>query len=370
MARTPAEDAQVLLLGEERFRIAQALETSLSLEESLSLAAQLVDIEDQLKAIDPTIEYFYTHPAPFILDSDWWNDVDDIMAARVLAWGHTHGKIQLVAAVTNITAPNSAASLDGFLKSDGLLTDIPIGTALTSHTLSGVSPYHSMIKTRTAGLLDSARIYPDAVTVYRQVLANTVEPVDIVSVGYLNNLQELFESGADNISALTGTQLVARKVRHLWVMGGQYPAGVENNFTRDSQSQAAAVLIAAQWPSPITYNGVEIGNGILTGGNLIGTESTDILAQALLNQGFQNGRSSWDNLAALVAIRRDVAAAGYRAVHGTNVVNPATGGNTFTAKASAKDRYLVKVKSNLEFQTEMNFILSRNNWYRDSLPFL
>ena len=45
----------------------------------------------------------------------------------------------------------------------------------------------------------------------------------ISSIGLLTNLEALLKSSADGHSSLSGRDLVARKVRYLAVMGGEYP---------------------------------------------------------------------------------------------------------------------------------------------------
>ena len=66
---------------------------------------------------------------------------------------------------------------------------------------------------------------PDAVTVYRQVLAAQpiADPVAISSIGLLTNLKGLLQSPPDKYSPLNGYDLVAQKVKLLAVMGGKYP---------------------------------------------------------------------------------------------------------------------------------------------------
>lgn len=287
--------------------------------------------------------------------------MDDAVSARILAWAHSVGKLVVIAAGLNTTFANGAPSLDGFLASEGI-TGIPIAVPLTSHVPNGFPPYQATMKTRTAAFVDPDRVYGDAVTVYRTALANAVGKVDIISVGYLNNLQELMNSPADGISALTGKELIADKVRLTWIMGGVNPSGTSNNFDRTAQARASARDVATNWPTVVIYAGHEIGTDIITGDNLAGTQATDILAQALLDHGSAAGRPSWDPTTVLASVGQDPALSGFGLVRGTNRVDSVTGANTFYPIPNGKDWYMVKTIPDSDYKTIINTLLVKTNW--------
>ena len=54
--------------------------------------------------------------------------------------------------------------------------------------------------------------------------------VTISSIGLHTNLRALLQSPPDAHSTLGGVDLVARKVKALWVMGGKYPTSVGTGF--------------------------------------------------------------------------------------------------------------------------------------------
>ena len=65
---------------------------------------------------------------------------------------------------------------------------------------------------------------PDPVDLYRGILGKARDgSITIVSIGFLDNLAALLDSGSDTHSNLTGRELIAAKVRNLVVMGGDYP---------------------------------------------------------------------------------------------------------------------------------------------------
>jgi hypothetical protein len=98
---------------------------------------------------------------------------------------------------------------------------------------------------------------PDAVDVYRRVLQKQAEgSVMIVTVGDVTNIRDLLKSTGDEISPLTGEQLVQAKVKRWVCMGGRYP--VQNdpkkygNFKMDPRATVEAVKV---WPRPVIFTG-------------------------------------------------------------------------------------------------------------------
>jgi len=96
--------------------------------------------------------------------------------------------------------------------------------------------------------------YPDATTVYRQLLAKQPDgSVIVIAVAPLRNLANLLKSRPDEVSPLDGTNLVTKNVKRLEVMGGNYPPNANNkdaewNFKQDP---ASAALVCSTWPTPI-----------------------------------------------------------------------------------------------------------------------
>merc|ERR1711970_1236550 len=70
----------------------------------------------------------------------------------------------------------------------------------------------------------------DPVPVLRQALAQAEDQsVVISSIGFLTNLAQLLKSPSDDISPLSGYQLVSMKVKLVAVMGGIYPSSEDES---------------------------------------------------------------------------------------------------------------------------------------------
>lgn len=222
-----------------------------------------------------------------IIDTDLGGCVDDIFAIDLAARMHRAGKLNLMAVMMNRPDRSDPDKKGEFLKfADRYLAslglgDLPIGTStpLAEGRQSRVfTPYwtliHSNSLTGVGALLPTNRAdevlgaLTNAVTLYRRLLADAPDhSVVICSIGFLNNLKALMESGANEAGdgiAQTGMELIAAKVKELRVMGGCFDGtatyddknGVEYNVGGDPR---AAKKVFESWPSPIVCTPWEIG---------------------------------------------------------------------------------------------------------------
>jgi len=209
-------------------------------------------------------------PVPLIFDTDIGNDVDDVLALGMIHALEARGDCKLLA--VTITKDNLlAASFTDAVNTFYGKGDIPIGICR-----SGVTPQTGKFnvlaqkkdngKLRYPHDLKDAKQIPDAVTVLRRALAHSKEgSVVIVQVGFSTNLANLLLSPGDEISPLTGQELVKQKVKLLSIMAGAFEKiprkgklvdHREYNVVKDIPS---AKKLASSWPTPIVWSGFEIG---------------------------------------------------------------------------------------------------------------
>jgi hypothetical protein len=252
-------------------------------------------------------------PVRVIVDTDLAADVDDVGALAVLHALADRGEAEILAAMVSSRNRHSVACLSALNTWYGR-RDVPIGAVRTQ--VAGYpkdtggevdSKYTEEIAKRFPLALRSARDAQDAVALYRRVLAGQADgSVVIVSLGFLTNLKNLLDSGADDSSPLGGEDLVRRKVR-LWVcMGGKFPEGLfpdggsEYNIGYDTYSSVRAIN---DWPTPVVFSGFEIGAAIKTGARLQALpEESPVRAAYRLFNGLTD-RESWDQTAVLYAVR-------------------------------------------------------------------
>lgn len=294
----------------------------------------------------------------FILGTDWWDDCDDAVAIRLLVNAHKNKEISLKGIIINACMECSAVALDGFLSAEGI-NDIPIGIDLdaTDHFYGGRAPYQFTL-TQYAEKYKSNRDAENAVRLYRKILAEATEPVDIVEIGFLQAIAGAIESEPDDISPLSGIELFKEKVSKIWVMAGKWNEnpGKENNFARNARTCKASHIFCRKCPVPVTFLGFEVGVDVITGDEL---SSDDVLHTVLCAHGSQNGRCSWDPMLALLALIGDEAKAGYDVAQGTATVDPETGENRFTEDANGLHRYVIKNKPNEFYKDQVNSLIRK-----------
>jgi inosine-uridine nucleoside N-ribohydrolase len=208
-------------------------------------------------------------PVKVIFDTDMGNDVDDALALAMLHSLQNRGESELLA----ITATKDHAEVAPYL--DAINTfygrpDIPIGT-----TDSGVTPEESLFTGLAFAREDDRLVYPhdlklgdpsaSAVDLLRETLAQQADQsVVIIQVGFSTNLVRLLDTVGDRHSALNGTELVAKKVKHISIMAGAFTdiggdTHLEFNIVQDIP---AARRLASDWPTPVIWSGFEVGLAI------------------------------------------------------------------------------------------------------------
>ena len=255
-------------------------------------------------------------PIPVIVDTDMDSDVDDVGAVALLNTFMNQGEAKLLACVANThdADRSTGATLQAINAYYGHPA-LPLGTY---HGEAGpATPMTSVLAPAPAGayhgpapvcashytLKVHQRFDPDfpdddhlpaGVDIYRQALAAAAEgTVVIVSIGLLENLQDLVQSQPDAISPRSGLELVRKKVRLLVVMANTVP-------------QDAYVL--SKWPTKILWT-TFIGSSIYTGRSLLNTPENNPVRVAYSlfgdekHNALRDGRQSWDLTAAWLAVR-------------------------------------------------------------------
>ena len=235
-----------------------------------------------------------------ILDTDLGSDCDDAGAIAILHNLEDTGEAQILGmthCASEITGAISLFAINEYYnKKDipgGQFQDYPfleggINVRFTKPVSEDYLKDHSMPKIENATKL------------LRRLLAENQE-VTLVSIGMLNNIKNLIKSMPDEESPLDGVQLIKRSVKELYVMGGNFRdlEDAEYNIKCDTES---AIYVAENFPSPIVYAGFELGEGIMTGGNLKKRPENPIARMYHIRVG-DKLRESWDPITVYCAIR-------------------------------------------------------------------
>lgn len=290
-------------------------------------------------------------PLSLIFDTDIGNDVDDVLALGVVHALTSRGECQLAAVTVTKDHPLSAPFVDAINTFYGR-GNIPVGVVRGGATpeaskFTGLADQLDGNSLRFPHDLKSGTQAPEAVALLRHTLTNAKDgTVVIVQVGFSTNLARLLASKADDISDLTGVELVRKKVRLLSVMAGAFgdspkTAPAEYNVKLDIPSAQAVV---SDWPTPIVFSGFEVGLAVPYPAQSIerdfGYVAHHPLAEAyVLYNPPPHNRPTWDLTSVLYAVRPD---RGYFDLSPPGRVRVTDAGVTsFEPDATGTRRYLI-----------------------------
>lgn len=236
-----------------------------------------------------------------ILDTDIDSDVDDVGALAMLHTLADHGRVEILGVVVTSDdpyAPACTSSLNSYFGRPELPIGVEHGISLNHH-----SRYTREISEEFPGSITDYNQAEDAVLLYRRLLVESPDSsVVVISIGHLTNIARLLASSGDEISPLSGKELVDQKVKLWSCMGGHFPEGKEANFYRPDPE--STVYSVANWPGKVVFAGWEIGQEIITGGlflkQYLDKDSPVWRAYELYNN--FAGRQSWDQASVLYAV--------------------------------------------------------------------
>lgn len=247
-------------------------------------------------------------PALIIYDTDMGPMIDDVAAIAMLHAFVDRGEAELLATIasnSHSTVAQVIAVFNTYFGRPKIPIGVPKGPAVNIIDTPNFNMYGGwtdFIINKYPATIRSNDVASDAVDVYRRVLSNQPDnSVTIVTVGFMTNIADLLASRPDQISDLTGMELVERKVKRMVSMAGIFPSGREYNLYMDTRSSKIAY---EYWPTEIIFSGFEIGRNVQTGYPLIlNDEIENSPVRDVFKMKVDRNRSSFDQTAVLVAVR-------------------------------------------------------------------
>lgn len=243
------------------------------------------------------------------LDTDMGSDCDDAGALSLLHNLASEGKAEILAVThcaSEISGPYCVEAINEWYG-----RKVPIGRYDTKTFLEGgiycryTEPImKNYLKTHTG------QRYENATRLMRKVLSENSDVV-LVTVGMFNNVAELMLSEGDDISPLSGVELIKKSVACMYSMGGHFSdlSYAEFNIKNDIEN---AKYVSENFPAPIVYCGFEIGENVLTGINLIDADENHPVKFAyaknmeiMVRRGEKPLRSSWDPITVYCAVEQE-----------------------------------------------------------------
>jgi len=230
--------------------------------------------------------------------------------------------------------------------------NVPIGVVQ-----GGVTPQQSKFTVLAGAVDDGAPRYPhdlssgadapDATRLLREVLSKQPNgSVAIAQVGFSTNLARLLDSPGDDVSPMTGRELVAAKVEVLSLMAGAFAPidGKEHREYNVVMDIPSARKVASEWPTPMVWSGFEIGIALPFPAECIDHDFAYVKQHPVqeayqLYQPTPHERPTWDLTSALWAVRPE---RGYFQLSGPGTVTVDDKGvTTFKESARGRHRYLI-----------------------------
>ena len=256
-----------------------------------------------------------------IFDTDIGWDCDDAGALALIHSLCNKGEAELLAVTATYYHRYVAGCIDAINRFYGRIVPVGVNYARRDTFVEAEHPENTYVGYAKPICEEFPNSYKDgkaedSIRLMRKILANQADnSVTIVATGTQTCLAQLLKSEADDISELSGAELIVKKVERTVVMGGRFKdtwpmpiieRGVgeliaEYNITGDIPS---AKFVCDNWPGELVFSSYEIGNYCITLKNVKYDEKApNPVAYAYKLFGFSKGRESWDLTAALYGIR-------------------------------------------------------------------
>ena len=206
------------------------------------------------------------------------------------------GTVEILATILSTTHFWSPFALDAINTFWGR-PDIPIGAPYIDGVNKGSVYAETIAKTFSNDMGEKKKI-EESTLLYRQILASQEDSsVTMVTVGHLTNIAKLLESEPDELSPLTGKDLVRRKVKCWVAMLGE---GMNWNMKWDRDASKTAIN---EFPVPIvfTVDGQEVKTGQRTR-SLPDINPIKTVYKLWEEHYNEIERSSWDQISTLFAV--------------------------------------------------------------------
>ena len=272
-----------------------------------------------LSACKQTVEVHDATDMPLvILDGDFGSSTDDLFALEMLIRYEEQERCQLLGVIVDREGVENAACVDVMDTYFGR-SDLPIAIERNGIKNPKVWIDYTGLPDFTdgnGGLLFQRTIpdyttLPDGWKLYRQLLAAQPDSsVSIISIGFVSCLAQLLESEGDDISPLSGVELVRRKVKCLYIQGGVFGVANEACYNFGQGIPFAQTLIRL-WPSDVdvVFSPGEVGQCVdYRPEQVISDISwTDChpIKQVYLRCNCDTGQKMWDALTVINAIEGD-----------------------------------------------------------------
>lgn len=273
-------------------------ETATESEEIEETTTTEVDI---IEDVEEPEELSIQLPISLIIDTDFASDCDDILAIRLANVYRDLGILDVKGIALSTTYSRSPLAVHALCKADGYgLTPVSMDTSG-----NGVQVHTEYVDVMYEAPKDTDE-YSQPVQMYRQILSQSPTRVNIITLGFVQNLEDLLKSGPDGISPYSGTELVQQKVDTLYIVGGTDSGRPSFNFYYGGERCVkAAKTVCANWPGTIVYLTSDLTQDTYCGQFYNNEDSSkrDLATKALAANNQQYGVVAWDVFSMYCAVQ-------------------------------------------------------------------
>ncbi|MDE5698406.1 MAG: hypothetical protein K2I96_13520 [Lachnospiraceae bacterium] len=254
-------------------------------------------IEEENSELRPSRE----RVSSVIIDTDFASDADDVVAVRLAMCFQDLGMLDVRGIALSTTYSRSPLAVYALCTQDGY-GNIPVamdtsGNGVQVHT-NYVDVMYDLPKNRTD--------YEQPVPMYRRILSASDTRVNIITLGFLQNIQGLMNSTPDQYSPLTGMELIAQKVDTIYIVGGNSTGKPSFNFYWTGEKViSAAKDVARNFPARVVFLQSDLSDDTFCG-QLYSTRDSrqrDIVTKALRANDQAGGVVAWDVFSVWCAVQ-------------------------------------------------------------------
>ena len=295
-----------------------------------------------------------------IFDTDIGGDIDDAFALAVIHRLADQGVCNLL----GVTLTNENPNVAPFVAAENALygrPNIPVGAP--EHAARNTDRYLSA--TLAQKNADGSPEFPvpegftpeEPIALLRRLLANAPDrSVVMIQVGFSTNLAALLDSHGDDVSPLTGKELVAQKVRLLSIMGGSFAPDPSAKYYVElaewniKNDVPAARKLVDEQPTEIVFSGAEVGDAVRMSPTNLKRDYRGPKAKFLRdafahwasvaapNEGLNHRRPTWDITSVLFVLRPEEGREYYRLSEPLDVTFDDKGVTQFAPNPESKRR--------------------------------
>ena len=258
-----------------------------------------------------------TNAVKIIFDTDMGSDCDDVGALALLNVYADRGEAEILGCVySSGKVPFGAGVIDAINTYYGR-PDVPVGATYADKvgdpkdkmTAEKLARDTSAFKNNIIHNLDAE----EQTRMNRKLLVEQDDSsVTYITVGHTKALYDLLVSKPDDISTLTGMELVKQKVKRWVAMGALNANNDEKNFTKSwnfffNGTAPYSEYLVKNFPGEIVF--IATGSEIMTGKSLKETRPGNIVRTAyrdwlwnVMQKTLDNQRPSWDIIAVYYAV--------------------------------------------------------------------